>query len=134
MCGVSPPLSLYFVIATLGSILDSQLSWESCKFQLARWSLDRHYNHSDQNKLLLLRSSRSLFASNLPCKMTRKNDPRDLKFYMRPYPTKLTTTQHSFNPIISRGGVTNPPPMVDPSKSFWYKNSFEPTNNKSTKF
>ena len=26
------------IIATLGSILDSQLSWESCKFQLARWS------------------------------------------------------------------------------------------------
>ena len=26
------------VIATLGSILDSQLSWESGKFQLARWS------------------------------------------------------------------------------------------------
>ena len=25
-------------IATLGSILDSQLSWESGKFQLARWS------------------------------------------------------------------------------------------------
>ena len=27
-----------FLIATLGSILDSQLSWESGKFQLARWS------------------------------------------------------------------------------------------------
>ena len=27
-----------FEIATLGSILDSQLSWESGKFQLARWS------------------------------------------------------------------------------------------------
>ena len=27
-----------WVIATLGSILDSQLSWESGKFQLARWS------------------------------------------------------------------------------------------------
>ena len=26
------------IIATLGSILDSQLSWESGKFQLARWS------------------------------------------------------------------------------------------------
>ena len=26
------------VVATLGSILDSQLSWESGKFQLARWS------------------------------------------------------------------------------------------------
>ena len=26
------------VIATLGSILDSQLSWESCKFYLAGWS------------------------------------------------------------------------------------------------
>ena len=25
-------------IATLGSILDTQLSWESSKFQLARWS------------------------------------------------------------------------------------------------
>ena len=25
-------------VATLGSILDSQLSWESGKFQLARWS------------------------------------------------------------------------------------------------
>ena len=27
-----------YFIATLGSILDSQLSWESGKFQLARWS------------------------------------------------------------------------------------------------
>ena len=26
------------IVATLGTILDSQLSWESCKFQLARWS------------------------------------------------------------------------------------------------
>ena len=26
------------VIAILGSILDSQLSWESGKYQLARWS------------------------------------------------------------------------------------------------
>ena len=26
------------LVATLGSILDSQPSWESCKFQLARWS------------------------------------------------------------------------------------------------
>ena len=33
-------------IATLGSILDSELSWESCKFQLARWSQDWHYNQS----------------------------------------------------------------------------------------
>ena len=29
---------LFFFIATLGSILDSQLSWESGKSQLARWS------------------------------------------------------------------------------------------------
>ena len=29
---------ILFIIATLGSILDSQLSWESGKFQLARWS------------------------------------------------------------------------------------------------
>ena len=29
---------IYVFIATLGSILDSQLSWESGKFQLARWS------------------------------------------------------------------------------------------------
>ena len=29
---------IYSDIATLGSILDSQLNWESCKFQLARWS------------------------------------------------------------------------------------------------
>ena len=29
---------LLFYIATLGSILDSQLSWESGKLQLARWS------------------------------------------------------------------------------------------------
>ena len=28
----------FLYIATLGSILDSQLSWESSKFQLARWS------------------------------------------------------------------------------------------------
>ena len=27
-----------FSIATLGSILDLQLSWKSCKFQLTRWS------------------------------------------------------------------------------------------------
>ena len=27
-----------WLVATLGSILDSQLSWESGKFQLARWS------------------------------------------------------------------------------------------------
>ena len=31
-------LGVVCVIATLGSILDSQLSWESGKFQLARWS------------------------------------------------------------------------------------------------
>ena len=30
--------NITIIIATLGSILDSQLSWESCKFQLARWS------------------------------------------------------------------------------------------------
>ena len=29
---------IFFHIATLGSILDTQLSWESSKFQLARWS------------------------------------------------------------------------------------------------
>ena len=29
---------LLCIIATLGSILDTQLSWESSKFQLARWS------------------------------------------------------------------------------------------------
>ena len=31
-------LWLFQTFATLGSILDSQLSWESGKFQLARWS------------------------------------------------------------------------------------------------
>ena len=32
------PTFISFIIATLGSILDSQLSWESGKLQLARWS------------------------------------------------------------------------------------------------
>ena len=33
-----PVVLSWFYIATLGSILDSQSSWESGKFQLARWS------------------------------------------------------------------------------------------------
>ena len=51
---------------------------------------------------------------------TRKNNPRGLKFFMRPHLTKPTTTQHNFNPTTYwGGGVTNPPPRVNPSPSFW---------------
>ena len=46
MCGVPTLLwTCKHIFATLGSILDSQFSWESCKFQLARWSQNWHYNH-----------------------------------------------------------------------------------------
>ena len=39
ICQYQKYLSCYWInFATLGSILDSQLSWESGKFQLARWS------------------------------------------------------------------------------------------------
>ena len=65
---------------------------------------------------------------------TIKNDPRGLKFCMRPHLTKLTTTQHNFNPTNYWGGVTNPSPRVNPYQSFWVKISFKTTNNNSTQF
>ena len=37
---------------------------------------------------------------------TRKNDPRGLKFYMRPYLPILTTTKHNFTPPPSPRGLT----------------------------
>ena len=42
------PLVVCCGITTLGSILNSQLSWESCKFHLARWSYRSNWNRLPQ--------------------------------------------------------------------------------------
>ena len=51
---------------------------------------------------------------------TRNKGPSGLKFCMRPHLTKLTTTQHNFNPTIflGGGGVMHPPPWVNPYQFF----------------
>ena len=47
---------------------------------------------------------------------TRNNGPSGLKFCMRPHLTKLTTTQHNFNPTNYWGGgsQTLPPGLTLP--------------------
>ena len=50
---------------------------------------------------------------------TRINNPRGLKFFMRPHLTKLTTTQHNFDPTIfwGMGSCTTPPPTTHPNST-----------------
>ena len=52
---------------------------------------------------------------------TRNKGPSGLKFCMWPHLTKLTTTQHNFNPTGFWGGVIYHPHWVNPTLFFWQK-------------
>ena len=57
--------------------------------------------------------------------LLEKFNPRDLKFYMRPHLTKLTTTQHNSKTIISWGrGSPTLPPWLTLSNLIWTKTLF----------
>ena len=55
---------------------------------------------------------------------TRNKGPSGLKFCMRPHLTKLTITQHNFNPTFlgGGGGVLHPHPWTNPIQFFLQKN------------
>ena len=61
---------------------------------------------------------------------TRNKDPSGLKFCMRPHLTKLTTTQHNFNPIFFWVGVGGglcilPLGLILPDLFFFHKIFFQ---------
>ena len=61
--------------------------------------------------------------------LARCSHPSKKNFCMRHHLTKLTTTQHDFNPTIfwvGWGGVINPPPWVNPTCIFLDKEISDP--------
>ena len=74
----------------------------------------RHSSHVYPTHICCGTSPYMLWNLHTNSTSTIKNDPRGLKFCMRPHLTKLTTTQHNFNPTNYWGG----------QKNFWVKKIF----------